>query len=272
MSSKSKNQSTENDSEVTELVFNSEEEFIEHFRPQIESIEKFYAESVSETDIPPDQSHLYDEYLRKVLEDPDEIWEDDQSTPGLPLHVYISQYKKYDDTVYYLAIAVASEDEASFVLFHFPTKDPELVKKYQTGEMIFSRSDAFKEAEDLSQAALKRGDKGAKELYDAMIRVRQDDDIKESEFKDYLELRDEVLEEPDEIWKRLDQNGGILVTYIKAYHEENDTHYYLVLTQADEFSASHYLLFSFPTRDTNLVERYRVDVNIKDRDEHQRGH
>ena len=59
--------------------------------------------------------------------------------------------------------------------------------------------------------------------------------------------------------------GNVLVTFVRQIddHPDETNLYYLVVTLEDTPSNSHSLLFSFPTKDVSLVERYRQGENLQ---------
>ena len=97
-----------------------------------------------------------------------------------------------------------------------------------------------------------------------MIKVRGESDIKEETFADYANLREETIEQPDEIWRSNDSMGNVLVSFIRDFPDEGETGiHYIVVTIEDMPSNSHALLFSFPTTDENLIGRYRHGENLQ---------
>src|SRR5690606_26696968 len=103
--------------------------------------------------------------------------------------------------------------------------------------------------------ALTEGDELATGLYKAMLIVRSANDIEESLFQNYAELREETIEEADEIWRDTTMSGYTLVSFIKdlSRTEEGAEHlHYIAVTLEDEGTSSHALLFSFPTNDETL--------------------
>src|SRR5690606_6007801 len=112
--------------------------------------------------------------------------------------------------------------------------------------------------------ALREGDDFARGLYHAMLKVRADSDIKEDKFKRFAHLREDTIEQPDEIWRSNDSMGNVLVSFIKEFPDETPGNvYYIVVTLEDMPSNSHALLFSFPTIDEALVGRYRHGENLQ---------
>ena len=58
--------------------------------------------------------------------------------------------------------------------------------------------------------------------------------------------------------------GNVLVSFIREFPDEADGGiHYIVVTIEDMPSNSHALLFSFPTKDENLVGRYRHGENLQ---------
>ena len=128
--------------------------------------------------------------------------------------------------------------------------------------------------------ALSEGDDLAVGLYRAMLTLRSEKDLEEGVFKDYEALREVTIEEPDEIWRSVDLSGNILVTFIKDFGGEDLSTdlpselpevRYIVVTIEDTPSSSHALLFSFPTTDINLVDRYRHGENLQAEEVVQEG-
>lgn len=109
------------------------------------------------------------------------------------------------------------------------------------------------------------GDPLAVGLYKAMMKVRTEKDIPQEKFQDFADLREDTIESADEIWRKTDTEGHVLVSFIKEYpdHEEVKDLVYVAVTQEDEETNVHSLLFSFPTNDEALVDRYRQGENLQ---------
>jgi hypothetical protein len=246
------------------LVFASEEELYNHFLPQIQTLEKEFFLKRSDTDFSENQFGTYEELLGNLLDDPDEIWEDAQHIHGFRVHTYVGHFSSDTESLFYVAQVYRTGDTPSFVYLHFPSKDASLIETYRKGRLIYDR--VLKEVENgaVEGDALSEGDDLAVGLYKAMIKLRSTKDIQEEEFKQFEALREGTIEEPDEIWRTNDLNGNILVTFIRDYSDEAEEELkYVVVTIEDTASSSHALLFSFPTQDKSLVERYRHGENLQ---------
>jgi hypothetical protein len=249
--------------EAEGLVFESEEELYDYFLPQTQKLEKQFFMSRKETDIPEKDFKNYEDLLNHVLNDPDEVWEDSTKFKNCPIYCYVGHYIVDQENVYYVAIAYRTGEVPSFIFLHYPSNDLELVDTFRKGKLIYDR--VLKEVEQgaVDGDALSEGDDLAVGLYKAMLKVRAPNDIAEEKFKSYENLRENTIEEADEIWRSTDLTGNVLVSFIKEFGEEpeKDLHY-VVVTIEDPASSSHALLFSFPTDDENLLDRYRHGENL----------
>lgn len=247
--------------EAKGLVFSSEEDLYRHFNQEIDELEKEFFRLRARGDINEGEFPNYEKNLTTLLEDPDEVWEDRETLPNRPLIIYL---RKMEDDLYHVAACYLTEDVPSFVYLHFPTNDVDLVGKYKRGEMIYDRSQRDIPIGAMDGDALSEGEELATGLYQAMLKLRSDRDILEEDFPEYFVLREETLEDGDEIWRSSDSMGNVLVTFIKEFHDirDEDMHY-IVVTVEDSVSNSHALLFSFPSRDKTLIDRYRHGENLQ---------
>lgn len=255
------------------LIFETEDELYDHFLPQIQTLEKEYFSLRANNDINEKDFEEYESLLNLVLDDPDEIWEDATTIHGFKVRAYVGHFHtEENESVYYVALAYVTGDVPSFIYLHFPSRDITLVDQFRRGQLLYDR--VIKEVENgaVEGDALTEGDELAVGLYKAMMTLRSDKDIPESNFKDYEAFREVAIEEPDEIWRSTDLSGNILVTFIKDFGDDEmpDVHY-VVVTIEDTPSSSHALLFSFPTSDTNLVDRYRHGENLQAEEVVQEG-
>lgn len=240
------------------LVFDTEAELYSHFEQEIQSLEKEFFSLRGSSDINEFEFKKYDAHLEKLLDDPDEVWEDSDTLKDQRMFIYIREFEK----VYHIAACYLTESTPSFVYLHFPTRDAKLVERYRRGQMVFQRMDADVPMGAIDGDALHEGDELASGLYKAMLLLRSDKDIPEEDFHTFADRREETLEDADEIWRSGDSLGNVLVSFIKEYTDE-DEGWYVVVTVEDAPSNSHALLFSFPTKDKGLVDRYRHGENLQ---------
>lgn len=248
------------------LIFENENSLFGYFKPTIDMLEEEYQALRSADDFNDEEQISKEHYIEACLDDPDEIWLDDKAKSETPVHIFIKEIVEGDVAFKYIALAyVTVEDEyPTFVYLHFPSKDSRLWQNYQRGELAFDREYEKAAIAGIEGDALLEGDSLAIGLYHAMMKVRSEKDIPPEEFKNFADLRDETIESADEIWRKNDLEGNILVSFIKEFpdHEVKDLTY-IAVTQEDEGSNVHSLLFSFPTSDNALVDRYRQGDNLQ---------
>lgn len=243
------------------LVFKSEKDLYDFFSDDIDKLEQELFSHRIKEDIPEKEFIKYENNLDLLIEYPDEVWEDINKTKHKNFAVFIKYFS--EQNLYHIALTYLTNDIPSFVYLHFPTEDEKLVNKYRSGQLIYDRiSDAILGA--VEGDSLTEGDILARGLYEAMLKLRSPEDLKEEYFLDYAGFREESIEQADEIWRSNSSSGNVLVTFIKEFQMEDDeVLYYISVTQEDENSNTHALLFSFPTTDSNLVDRYRNGENLQ---------
>ncbi len=254
--------------EANGLIFASEEDLYRHFNTEIDELEREFFKLRKRNDISEGKFVNYEANLTTLLEDPDEVWEDKSTIKGRPLIIYLRKMTDASDSeegaLFHVAACYLTEDVPSFVYLHFPSRDPELVQKYRRGQMIYDRSQRDIPVGAMEGDALSEGEDLASGLYQAMLKLRAEKDIEEDQFPEYFDLREETLEDADEIWRSSDSMGNVLVTFVKEAQDARDNDItYVVVTLEDSVSNSHALLFSFPTSDHSLVERYRHGENLQ---------
>ena len=241
------------------LSFKNETELYKYFQEDIIAIEEFYYKTYDESsDIQEENFGEYEDLLVDTLSNPDFIHQSDIISNEKAQH-FVKTYESTtdEDSVYYVVVAYVSDEDPAFVYIHFPTTSEELYKRFRTGEVLLDAQEEYENGD-----ALADGDELAIGLHSAMLKIRSEKDIPEANFGDYRHHRDEGIEEPDEIWRDPDLQGNTLVTFIKDFSEGDKDLFYVSVAVEDKVSDSHLLLFSFPTTDKTLVERYRHGENL----------
>ncbi len=241
------------------LVFQSEDELYAHFAKEITVLETEFFKIRGSNDIKEQNFEQYDTQLEKLLDDPDEVWEDSDTLAKRRMFIYV---RRFETNVTHVAACYLTDSTPSFVYLHFPTIDEALVTQYRRGQMVFQRSALDVLPGAIDGDALHEGDDLALGLYKAMLLLRSEKDISEEDFHLFADNREETLEDADEIWRSSDSLGNVLVSFIKEFGDE-DEFSYVVVTVEDAPSGSHALLFSFPTRDKGLLDRYRHGENLQ---------
>lgn len=248
------------------LIFESEKELYGYFSKAINALESKYHQIKPEGDFSDEEQLKLEHHLEETLDAPDEVWRDDKSFEDLAIHYFIREFVEDNNKLTYVAAAyVAVEDQVpTFVLFHFPTKSEQMIKPFQKEILVYSQKLEAVAEGAIEGDALVDGDPLAIGLYLSMIKLRSEKDLAQSQFKDFQNLREETIENADEIWRKNDMDGNILVSFIKEFPDnEVPGLYYIAITQEDANSNVHALLFSFPTNDESLVDRYRQGENLQ---------
>lgn len=246
------------------LVFHSEKELYEYFQPQIDALEKEYRSLRREDDLKEEDIQGLGDLLDLTLDEPAEIWYDEKTFRDFPIFHFIRPVEELE--AFHVAVTyVSSDDEPTFIFLHFVTKDLDLAMKYRRGDLVYDR--AFEEVGfgAVEGDSLGEGDPMAIGLFLSMLKLRIENDVPFEKFQQIgVECREETIENADEIWRSNDLHGNTLVTFIKEFpdHEISDLHY-VAVTQEDTSSNVHSLLFSFPTTDSSLVDRYRHGENLQ---------
>lgn len=253
--------------EAAGLIFESEKELYGYFEEAINKLEDEYQALHSEDDFTDEEQIAHEHYLEATLDEPDEVWMDDKTMEDFAIYHFLKTFEEGNESFRYVAVAyVSSEDEyPTFVFIHFPTKDSRLWQNYQRGDMVYDKTYEEISGGAIEGDALGEGDPLAMGLYLAMLKVRGEKDIAQDKFQDFASLREETIESADEIWRKNDLDGNVLVSFIKEFpdHEDVKDLTYIAVTQEDEESNVHSLLFSFPTTDRTLVDRYRQGENLQ---------
>jgi hypothetical protein len=246
------------------LIFSSEEELYKHFQKQIEQIEAEYDAAHGDDDFEESEVPNMNKLLDITLEEPAEIWHDDKTFIDFPIFHFIRPVE--DLNAFHVAVTyVSSEDEPTFIFFHFITRDLGLVERFRRGDLVYDL--AFEEVGfgAIEGDSLSEGDPLAMGLFLAMLKVRNETDVPFSKFQEVgAELREDTIENADEIWRNTDMHGNTVVTFVKDFpdHELGNI-YYVSITLEDASSQVHTLLFSFPTTDESLLDRYRHGENLQ---------
>jgi hypothetical protein len=248
------------------LIFKNEKALYEYFTESIDKMEALYLEHRKAEDFSDEEIFALESYLELTLDEPDEVWRDAE-TLGKDLTVfhYMRKFEEHSPKTYYIASCYIDEEEnPTFIFLHFATQDVELVHQFRRGELAYDKTYERVGPGAVDGDGLVEGDPLAIGLYLSMTKVRSEKDIQEDKFHDYSDLREDTIENADEIWRAPDMSGNLLVTFIKSFpdHESGEVNY-VVVTQEDPDSNVHALLYSFPTNDENLLDRFRHGENLQ---------
>ena len=249
------------------LIFENDKTLFGYFSIPIKEYENRFQEYYNEAkDFTLEEHQEHESLLEETLDDPDEIWVDESTFEDLTVHTLIKSFETKQQVFHYIAVVYINTEEnyPTFVFMHFPTKETKLLEAFRQLEIVFHKKLEAIQFAAIDGDSLLEGDYLAIGLLESMLKIRGDKDIAADKFKDYEECRDSTIDSPDEIWRKVDSTGHILVTFIKEFPDMSieDLHY-LVVTEEDTEAQVNSLLFSFPTNDTSLVDRYRQGENLE---------
>jgi hypothetical protein len=252
--------------ETQGLIFENDKTLFGYFSEQINLMEDRYAKYYAPSrDFTEDEIDAKEDWLEATLDDPDEIWIDADSFPEIPLYALVKTIDDPQDPFIYVAVVYLDTEEKypSFVFIHFATKDIQLAEMFRQKEIIYHRKLEAIQFAAIEGDSLLEGDQLAIGLLESVLILRNENDVKTEDFQNFAEQREETINSPDEIWRKVDSEGHTLVTFIRDISEFKTDHYYIVVTEEDPNTEVHSLLFSFPTNDSTLVDRYRQGENLE---------
>lgn len=249
------------------LIFENDKTLFGYFSEPIKEFEtKFQKMYDIKNDFSIQEQIEMEGLLDDTLDDPDEIWIDDTTFEDLVVHTFVRTFDTKQQTFYYVAVVYINTEDNSptFVFIHFPTKDLKVLEAFRETEIIFHRKLEAIQFAAIEGDSLLEGDYLAIGLLESMLKIRGEKDISTDRFQEFAECRESTISSPDEIWRKVDTEGHVLVTFIKEFPDMNieDLHY-IVVTEEDADSQVNSLLFSFPSSDTSLIDRYRQGENLE---------
>lgn len=249
------------------LIFENDKTLFGYFSAPIKEFETRFQKMYDEkNDFSMAEQIEMEGLLEDTLDDPDEIWIDDSTFEDLVVHTFVRTFETKQQVFQYVAVVYINTEDSNptFVFIHFPTKDLKMLEAFRENEIIFHRKLEAIQFAAIDGDSLLEGDYLAIGLLESMLKLRGEKDIPAEKFQDYAECRESTINSPDEIWRKVDTEGHVLVTFIKEFPDMGvEDLNYIVVTEEDSDSQVNSLLFSFPSCDTSLVDRYRQGENLE---------
>jgi hypothetical protein len=254
-------------------IFCSENCISSFFAPEIEELESEFYKRLSDNDLSSQEREKLNHLRWITLREPDEIYKT-KTKSGFHRYILISEFKPSEEKIWYICICLFLRGEPSFLYLAFPTSSEKMVNAYRKGEKMGARMQvkSAKSAKNLEKAEEKNSAAPMTDgLADAwtedetfraqLIQERSEEDIPLEEFSLYQGCLDETLETPDEVWS-VEMEGDEadpvkLYHFIRHYPDEDPSIWYVIVARELEGEEQIELLDAFPTRDGELVDRYR---------------
>ncbi len=277
-------------------TFCTEECIGEFFAPDVERLDAEYHRLLSVSDLSAQEREELAHLRWPTLREPDEVWREKTLT-GDQRYALIAEFEPAGKPVWCVCLSLFLRGEPSFLFLSIITRNAALVDRYRRGERMSWIKRTAAERESLlnasptpEQQALDGTVIPADEMglvdsvmptdgladgwtTDEAVRAalgaeRRSDDIPAEEYSTYQTCLEETLQTPDEIWSLVAEQTGIpgnsegavrLFHFIRAYPESDPGFWYLIVAKemSDEEEDHLEVLEAFPTRDPELVERYR---------------
>ena len=248
--------------ENSNRFFCSEKCIRAYYDPMAEFYRKKMLEIRDPHDIPEVDFAEYESYAPLCLANADEVWSDTCET-GENVMYFLSNFTNEGGKFTYLVMCFCMELEPTYILLSFPTRDKKLVDEFRRGEQVEIQDEEDNPAEPEADPVLKEDflAKQGNAIEEEMLRHRRKDDVPKEEFDEYSHLLDHTIESPDEVWELQDEGENTLLTLISQQDEK--LHYIVICVfeqSADAQQESWKVIYSFPTNDPAMVQRYRRGV------------
>lgn len=240
--------------------FCSEKCIRDYYDPLAECYRKAHYYIRDSHDIPETEFAKYESYAPLCLSNPDEIWAD-TNEQNETFYYFHKNFMDEGGAFSYVIMCFCLELEPTYMILAFPTRDRKLADEYRRGKKL-DETELSEEVESMEPEA--RGvleeellSNQSNALEEEMLRWRDKSDIDPKDFDEYAHLLEESIEAPDEVWELQDSPGNTLLTMI-SQHDDGVT--YILICRSDqqnEKQESWQVLYSFPTKDAKLVQRYR---------------
>ena len=192
----------------------------------------------------------FESYAPLCLSNPDEEWVD-ATEFGETITYFLANYTNEGGKFTYIVACFCLEDEPTYILLSFPTREKKLAEEFRRGEKMERKDDDDEERPEPEVSPVLTEDFLARQgnaIEEEMLRHREAADIPQTEFKEYTHLVDQTIESPDEVWELDDEGDNPLLTLISQFEES--LHYLVICTSENsQGQESWRVIYSFPTRD-----------------------
>lgn len=211
--------------------------------PLIQHIEKIEKKVRKKVGLPEEPCLVYvgkQSYMESVLTQPQQIWQSTNEL-GEELYSFVGEFKEpathFQNTFYLIILCTVYNRRPSFIFTATATKDKTILKEFQRGVMLPDPKQFLSEAKieeekpivDIEPEALEFLEMKKSQILAVHLEERSPADIPFEKFllyDDYFEL---TLNNPDEIFQYIDDEGDQIYTYIKAHDQKGVSFYYFIL-------------------------------------------
>lgn len=255
--------------EDVSLIFCTEKCITEYFTPEINALEKEYFKNLSTSDFSSAEKESLAHLRWITLQEPDEVWREVRPK-GHKRFILISKFQPSNTPLWYVCITLFLRGEPSFLYLAFATRDALLVDYYRRGERVEWEKTSAKNTpspdapeSDSSQNSDRLADAWTEDetaIANLPVHTRSAQDIAEEEYPKYQQQFDKTLEEPHELWSQPlgDEGERHLYHFIRHYPEIEGGIWVVIVARELKQHGQIEILDVFPTRDSSLLEKYRI--------------
>ncbi len=252
-------------------VFCSEDCITGYFTPEIENLEKEYFLHLTKDDISPAEADKHSHLRWETLKYPKEVWRE-KNSGGDYRYTFIAQFElESQKMIWFICMTLCLRGEPSFLFLAFPTRNPAMLEVYRRGEKLdwiinppSAESNSHKNEE--IQTDRLADDWTVGETWRAdLAKSRKPDDIPKEEFDQYVQYLEDTISNHEEVWSlELNQNAvknevTKFFNFIKFFPNHDPPFWYIVITRELDEGEQLEILDAFPTKDPDLVAKYRAD-------------
>jgi hypothetical protein len=230
-----------------------------------------------------------------TLREPDEVWRE-KTLSGDYRHTLIAEFQPLERRVWCVCLSLFLRGEPSFLFLSIITRNEALVDRYRKGERMrwVKRSDVDiqnathpkpseeqmaldgtqisdeemgVESVSFPTDGLADGWSAEEAVRAALNSSRRQDDIPQEDFSSFQACIEETLQSPDQVWSLVAETTGAEVSegedqiqfyhFIKHYPSSESEFWYVIVAKEVPEEEHLEVLEAFPTRDEELVARYR---------------
>ena len=223
--------------------------------------------------------------LDQYLLNPSEVWVISSQLED-QFFTFIKNVEINHQVYYLITITLTYQKRPSFVFLMTATQSLEVVKRFRQGlpveniALYQQQSNSDKKNKDLFMGAtdLDQLEPAIREFLESkkstflswILKNHSAEDIEIESYVNYMHFIRTTLEDPDEIYRWTDDEGDIMLTYIKGGEQEGICFYYLVICSHQQSDNGHNMalpILTFPTRNSAIYNNFkkgeRISGNLK---------
>ena len=271
--------------DVSNRGFCSEKCIMDFYRPYIAFFQQEERQMRKTLSLPTSDSEIIalgvsekqqERYLENGLYSPSEVWLDTSELQE-KYYTHILRIENADSITPLFLIIICSyfESSPSFIFHKTFTQSNELLKLYRTGDKVdlqllenvdYEQGQGDEQEVELPAEVIEQMELKKSQLLAQLLAAKNPSDIDFEEFIDYEKFLTSTLENPDEVYERLDDEGELMATFIKSFKEAEFCFYYVAICwKCNLEKVSEQVLvpiLSFPSTDNELYQEYAVGDKI----------